>query len=193
VKQARMEGYRSRAVYKLLEIHTKHKLFKPWMKIVDIGCAPGSWSQLAAKFTQSTDSDPSVIGVDYLEVQPIPGVIVINGDVRNCEIVDRIHLALGKRLADVVLSDVLLPSAGHKQIDHWRAMDLCRAVIKVSCRLLRPSGNLLLKILIGGTENELISDLKKDFSSVLCIKPQATRSSSSELYLLAKKFSQPCE
>jgi 23S rRNA (uridine2552-2'-O)-methyltransferase len=188
VVRSKKDGYRSRAAYKLIEIDDKHKLLKPGNRVVDLGCAPGGWSQVAAIRVKSSDTEPRVVGIDYLELPPIPGVIILNKDFLDEDAPDVLQEKLGGHMADVVLSDMAAPATGHKKTDHLRIMHLCETAIEFARDVLRPGGHFLAKVLRGGTENELLANLKRDFASVSHIKPPASRADSSEMYVLAKGF-----
>jgi len=187
VKRAKIDGYRSRAAYKLLEINEKRKLLKPGMKCVDLGAAPGGWSQVMAKIIGSTDQNPKIVAIDYLDMEPIPGVIFLKKDFLDDDAPALLSEALGGK-ADFVLSDMAAPTTGHKKTDHLRIMSLCEIAADFARDVLAPKGHFLAKVLRGGTENELLANLKRDFESVAHVKPAASRSDSAELYLLAKNF-----
>jgi 23S rRNA (uridine2552-2'-O)-methyltransferase len=188
VVRSKKDGYRSRAAYKLIEIDDKHKLLKPGQRVVDLGCAPGGWSQIAAMRVRSTDAEPHVVGIDYLELPAIPGVIILQKDFLDEDAPAVLQEKLGGHLADLVLSDMAAPATGHKKTDHLRIMHLCEVAIEFARDVLKPGGHFLAKVLRGGTEGELLANLKRDFTSVSHIKPPASRADSSEMYVLAKGF-----
>lgn len=188
VQRAKAEGYRSRAAFKLLEIDDKHKLLKPGLRVVDLGAAPGGWCQVAARRTGSTDADPLVVGIDYLGMEPLAGVVLLEKDFLDDDAPDALRVALGGHEADLVLSDMAAPTTGHKKTDHLRIMHLCEVALEFAREVLAPGGAFLAKVFQGGTEHTLLADLKRDFSAVMHVKPGASRSDSAELYVLAKGF-----
>ena len=188
VALSKKEGWRSRAAYKLIEIDDKYRLLKPGNRVVDLGCAPGGWCQVAAQRVKSTDDAPRVVGIDYLEMGSLPGVVVLQKDFLDEDAPDVLFAALGGEKADVVLSDMAAPATGHKKTDHLKIMHLCEVAIDFARSVLRPGGHFLAKVLRGGTENELLANLKRDFTMVAHIKPPASRADSSELYVIAKGF-----
>jgi 23S rRNA (uridine2552-2'-O)-methyltransferase len=188
VVRSKKDGYRSRAAYKLIEIDDKHHILKPGLRVVDLGCAPGGWSQVAAARVGSKDAAPRVVGIDYLELPSIPGVTILMKDFLDDDAPQALFDALGGHSADVVLSDMAAPSTGHKKTDHLRIMHLCEVAIEFARDVLVPGGHFLAKVLRGGTEHELLANLKRDFASVMHVKPPASRADSSEMYVLAKGF-----
>jgi len=188
VARSKSEGYRSRAAYKLAEIDDRFGLLKPGHRVVDLGAAPGGWSQVAAARVGSTDAAPLVVAVDYLDMDPLPGVAVLKVDFLDAATPDRIRQALGGRRADVVLSDMAAPTTGHRATDHLRIMALCEAAADFSREVLAPGGAFLAKVFRGGAEHTLLADLKRDFAKVRHVKPPASRADSPELYLLATGF-----
>ncbi|MCE1237102.1 MAG: RlmE family RNA methyltransferase [Hyphomicrobiales bacterium] len=188
VVRSKKEGWRSRAAYKLIEIDDKYHLLKPGNRVVDLGCAPGGWCQVAAQRVKSTDAAPRVVGIDYLEMGGVPGAVFLQKDFLDDDAPDALVAALGGEKADVVLSDMAAPATGHKKTDHLKIMHLCEVAIDFARTVLRPGGHFLAKVLRGGTENELLTNLKRDFTQVMHIKPPASRADSSELYVIAKGF-----
>ncbi len=188
VARSKQEGYRSRAAYKLIEIDDRFGFLKPGARVVDLGAAPGGWSQVAAARTGSTDAAPLVVAVDYLEMDPLPGVTVLTADFLDEDAPERIVAALGGEKADAVLSDMAAPTTGHKATDHLRIVALCEAAAEFAREVLKPGGVFLAKVFRGGTENTLLAALKRDFAKVQHVKPPASRSDSPELYLLATGF-----
>lgn len=188
VRRSKADGYRSRAAYKLLEIDEKHKLLKPGQRIVDLGAAPGGWSQVAAAHIGSTDDDPKVVAIDYLEMDALPGVVVLQKNFLDEDAPDVLVAALGGHQADLVLSDMAAPTTGHKKTDHLRIMHLCEIAAEFARDVLAPGGAFLAKVFQGGTEGTLLADLKRDFAQVMHVKPAASRQDSAELYVLAKGF-----
>jgi 23S rRNA (uridine2552-2'-O)-methyltransferase len=188
VARSKREGYRSRAAYKLMEMDDRFGFLKPGGRIVDLGAAPGGWSQVAAKRSGSTDAEPRVVAVDYLEMDALPGVVVLQADFLDVDAPERIREALGGAKADVVLSDMAAPTSGHKATDHLRVMALCEAAADFARAVLAPGGVFLAKVFRGGTEHTLLADLKRDFAKVQHVKPPASRADSPELYLLATGY-----
>lgn len=187
VQRAQQEGYRSRAAYKLLEIDAKHGILKGARRIIDLGAAPGGWSQIAARVTGSTDAAPRVAAIDFLEMDPIPGVRILQMDFLDDEAPDRLVEACGGA-PDLVISDMAAPTTGHKRTDHLRTMHLCEVAAHFAVDVLAPGGHFLAKTFQGGTENDLLAMLKRNFRSVIHVKPPASRAESVEMYLLAKTF-----
>jgi 23S rRNA (uridine2552-2'-O)-methyltransferase len=187
VARAKAEGWRSRAAFKLLEIDDRYRLLKPGMRIVDLGCAPGGWCQVAASRVRSTEAEPSIIGIDLLPVDPVPGVRLFEMDFMEAEADERLRAALGG-LADGVLSDMAANTTGHKKTDHLRIIGLAEAAIAFAEDVLAPGGFFLCKLFQGGDTASLITGLKRSFASVRHVKPQASRADSSELYVLATGF-----
>jgi 23S rRNA (uridine2552-2'-O)-methyltransferase len=188
VARARAEGYRARSAYKLIEIDDRYHLFGPGKRVVDLGAAPGGWSEVAAARAGSTDADPHVVAIDYLDMDPIPGVIVLKKDFLDDDAPDLLKAALGGHPADVVMSDMAAPTTGHRQTDHLRTIHLCEVAADFAGSVLRPGGHFVAKVFQGGTEGELLANLKRAFASVHHVKPPASRAESVELYLVAKGF-----
>ena len=187
VQRAQLEGYRARAAFKLLEIDEKHQILKGARRIIDLGAAPGSWSQIAAKVTGSTAEDVRVAGIDFLEIAPLPGVNFLQMDFLDDRAPDAIMEALGGA-PDVVLSDMAAPTTGHQRTDHIRTMHLCEVAAHFAIEVLTKGGHFLAKTFQGGTEKELLTLLKQNFRQVLHIKPASSRAESVEMFLLAKDF-----
>lgn len=178
VRQAREAGYRSRAAYKLLEIDKKDKILKPSMRVLDLGAAPGGWSQVVA---EKVKPGGKVVAVDLLEVKPIHGVTIFKGDFREVDL----EGALGGK-ADVVLSDMMPNITGVPLVDQARAAEVSMAAIGLCERVLKPEGSLLLKVFHGGAFDEVLKALKAVFRTVAVRKPAASRGESRENYLLAR-------
>ena len=185
VKKAQLDGYRSRAVYKLLELHEKDKLLKPGMVVVDLGAAPGSWSQLVAK---KVAPNGHVYAIDILEMPPIPGVTFIQGDFTEQDVLDNLLKAMGNVKADLILSDMAPSLTGIKSVDQPRALYLEELALALSEHVLKPGGNLLIKVFHGAGLEQLTQTMRSMFKQVLNRKPKASRSRSSEAYLLAKGY-----
>ncbi|MFN3250177.1 RlmE family RNA methyltransferase [Roseibium album] len=188
VRRARADGYRSRAAYKLIEIDDKHRLLKPGYRVVDLGCAPGGWCQVAVERVQSSVEAPKVVGIDYLDMDHVRGTTFLKKDFLDDDAPAALMEALGGNRPDVVLSDMAAPTTGHKQTDHLRTTHLFEIAIDFARRNLVPGGSFLSKVFRGGTENALLQDLKRDFKTVAHLKPPASRKESPELYVIAKGF-----
>jgi 23S rRNA (uridine2552-2'-O)-methyltransferase len=187
VARARREGFRSRAVYKLLEIDEKAHLLKPGQTIVDLGAAPGSWSQLAALRIRTDRGRGHVVAIDLLPVDPIPGVDFVQMDFMADEAPDTLKRMIGGE-ADIVLSDMAANTVGHRRTDHLRIVGLVEAAAHFAVEILKPGGSFLAKVFQGGTEGSVLTLLKTHFASVKHVKPAASRAGSSEIYVLATGF-----
>jgi len=187
VHRANAEGMRSRAAYKLIEINDKYKILSPGMKVVDLGAAPGGWCQVAAKIVKSDPESPSVVGIDYLPMDPMAGATILQADFLDDDAPDKLIEALGGA-PDVVLSDMAAPTTGHRRTDHIRTMHLCETAAHFAVSVLKPGGHFLSKTFQGGAEGEVLTMLKQHFASVHHVKPPASRSESVELYILARNF-----
>ena len=183
VKQAKAEGYRSRAAYKLIELDEKFDLLKGVTRVVDLGIAPGGWSQVVRKLKPKAH----VVGIDLLEVEPIEGVTIFQMDFMDDEAPAVLEDALGGK-ADLVMSDMAANTVGHKQTDHLRTMGLVEAGAWFAIENLAPGGTYLAKVLAGGTDNEMLKLLKQHFKTVKHAKPPASRKGSSEWYVIAQGF-----
>jgi 23S rRNA (uridine2552-2'-O)-methyltransferase len=188
VARSKSEGFRSRAAYKLSEIDDRFKFLKAGRRVVDLGAAPGGWSQVAADRVGSTDAAPLIVAIDYLDVDPLPGVVLLKRDFLEPDAPNLIKEALGGRKADIVLSDMAAPTTGHKATDHLRIVALCDAAADFARDVLAPGGVFVAKVFRGGTENTLLAKLKRDFVKVQHVKPPASRADSPELYLFATGF-----
>jgi 23S rRNA (uridine2552-2'-O)-methyltransferase len=187
VAAAKREGYRSRAAYKLEEIADKYGILKPGDLVVDLGAAPGGWSQAAASRV-SAGGRGAVVALDILPIDPIPGVTLLQQDFSEPEAEARLIEVLAGRRADAVLSDMAAPATGHRQTDHLRIMGLAEEALEFALRVLAPGGAFLAKVFQGGSEKSLLDVLKRDFAAVRHIKPKASRAESPELYVLATGF-----
>jgi 23S rRNA (uridine2552-2'-O)-methyltransferase len=188
VVASKRDGYRSRAAYKLKEIDEKHRFLKPGSQVIDLGAAPGGWSQIAAERTQSIAGKGQVVAIDISPMEALAGVEVLHLDFMAEDAEARLKALLRDGHADVVLSDMAAPTIGHTRTDHLRIMGLAEAAAHFACDVLRPGGTFVAKVLQGGTERELLDLLKKRFAKVQHVKPPASRSDSAELYVLATGF-----
>jgi 23S rRNA (uridine2552-2'-O)-methyltransferase len=184
VARAKREGFRSRAAFKLAEIDDKHHLLKSGARVVDLGAAPGGWSQVAAK---RIGQNGRVVAIDILEMDAISGVDFAKIDFLEADAPDKLKTMLGGP-ADVVLSDMAANATGHRQTDHLKIMALVEAAAEFAAEVLKPGGAFLAKVIQGGTEGALLAALKRDFATVKHVKPAASRSDSAELYVLATGF-----
>jgi 23S rRNA (uridine2552-2'-O)-methyltransferase len=184
VARAKKEGFRSRAAFKLIEVDDKYRLLKQGARVVDLGAAPGGWSEIAAK---RIGAEGRIIALDILDFKPMTGVEFLKLDFLDETAPDRLKEMLGGK-ADVVLSDMAANATGHRQTDHLRIMALAEAATHFAREVLDKGGSFLCKVLQGGTETALLAGLKRDFATVKHVKPPASRSDSAELYLLAKGF-----
>jgi len=187
VQRSKAEGFRSRSAYKLSEIDDRYKLLKPGMAVIDLGAAPGGWCQVAAARVKSPVDHPTVVGIDYLDVDPVPGAALLKLDFLDPTAPERLLEMLGGP-PDIVLSDMAAPTTGHRRTDHLRTMHLCEVAADFALSVLKPGGHFLAKTFQGGTEGELLARLKQAFRSVHHVKPPASRDESAELYLLARDF-----
>jgi len=184
VARARREGYRSRAAFKLAEIDDKARFLRKGARVIDLGAAPGGWSQIAA---QRVGPAGRVVALDILEMEPLEGVTIFLGDMLAPETPALLKDALGGP-ADVVLTDMAAPTTGHRQTDHLRTSALLEAALDLAEETLRPGGVFVGKVFQGGATGDLLQRLKKSFASVKHVKPPASRSESVELYLVASGF-----
>jgi 23S rRNA (uridine2552-2'-O)-methyltransferase len=188
VAASKREGYRSRAAYKLIEIEQRYPFLKPGQRVIDLGAAPGGWSQIAATRVKSLEGKGQVVAIDYLGVEPIAGVDILEMDFTDDKAEDILKSKLSGGVADVVLSDMAAPTTGHTKTDHLRIMGLAEMAAHFAADVLTPGGVFLCKVFQGGTERELLDGLKKNFATVRHVKPPASRSDSAELYVLATGF-----
>jgi 23S rRNA (uridine2552-2'-O)-methyltransferase len=187
VARARREGYRSRAAFKLIELDDRHHVLKSGARVLDLGAAPGGWSQVAAKRVGAADGRGRVVAIDVLDMEPVPGVDFAVLDFLAPDAPERIRAMLGGA-ANVVLSDMAANATGHRATDHLKIMALVEAAAEFARDVLAPGGAFLAKVLQGGTESKLLADLKRDFAGVKHVKPAASRADSAELYMLATGF-----
>ena len=185
VKQAQKDGYRSRASYKLLEIQEKDKLIRPGMSVIDLGAAPGGWSQVTSRLI---GGQGRLIASDILEMDSIPDVTFIQGDFTQDEVLQRILEAVGDSHVDLVISDMAPNMSGTPAVDMPRAMFLCELALDLACRVLRPGGDFLIKIFQGEGFDQYLKDVRGKFDKVQMRKPSSSRDRSREQYLLGRGF-----
>jgi 23S rRNA (uridine2552-2'-O)-methyltransferase len=188
VAASKREGYRSRAAYKLIEVDDKYRILKPGQRVVDLGAAPGGWSQVAADRVKSIEGRGQVVAIDYLGMEPLAGVQIVELDFNDESAEAKLKSLLRDGAADVVLSDMAAPTVGHTKTDHLRIMALAEGAAHFACDVLTPGGAFICKVFQGGTEKDLLDLLKKSFAVVRHVKPPASRSDSAELYVLATGF-----
>jgi 23S rRNA (uridine2552-2'-O)-methyltransferase len=183
VKRAKAENYRSRAAYKLLELDERFGLLKGVRAVVDLGIAPGGWSQVVRRRSPQSN----VVGIDLLPTEPLDGVMILQMDFMEEDAPAKLRQALGSP-ADLVLSDMAANTVGHQQTDHLRTMALVEAGLEFAREVLRPEGAYVAKVLAGGADNALVAELKRSFATVKHAKPPASRKDSSEWYVVAQGF-----
>ena len=184
VSKAKDAGYRSRAAYKIIEVDEKFNIFKNNQVVIDLGAAPGGWTQVAVQRV----SNGKVIGIDLQEIEPIVGSTLLQGDFTEDESIALLDEQLNGQKADIVLSDMAAAACGHTQTDHIRIMALCEVALDFAIDNLKESGSFVAKILQGGAEKELLDLLKKNFKTVKHFKPKSSRKDSSEMYVVALDF-----
>lgn len=182
VARAKQEGYRSRAAYKLIELNEKYGLLKKGARVVDLGCAPGGWCQVAVK-----EGAGRVVGIDYLGMPAVAGAEILELDFLDEGAPDKLKALLGGE-ADVVLSDMAAPTTGHRATDHLRIISLAEAALDFAEDVLAEGGAFVCKVFQGGAEGDLLTRLKKNFASVKHAKPKASRTDSAEMYVVATGF-----
>ncbi|MEM7426767.1 MAG: RlmE family RNA methyltransferase [Pseudomonadota bacterium] len=187
VAEAKRLGLRSRAAFKLMQIDDRFQFLKPGARVVDLGAAPGGWSEVAAKRVQSDGGEGVVVAIDLHDIEPIAGVNFLHADFYDDDAPERLKDALGGP-ADVVISDMAAHASGHRKTDHLKIIALCEVALEFACDVLKPGGTFLAKVLQGGTEHELLAEMKRNFRSVTHIKPEASRQDSAEQYVIAQGF-----
>ena len=192
VQRAKAEGYRGRAAFKILELDDKFHFLVPGARVVDLGCAPGGWLQVGVPRINALGDRPGkaqgrIIGIDLQEVEPVPGAEIHQLDFLDDGADDQVKAWLGGP-ADVVMSDMAASASGHKQTDHLRIMALCEAAAELAFDVLAPGGTFVAKVLAGGAEGDLQKRLKQMFTKVDNVKPPASRSDSSEKFVVARGF-----
>ena len=187
VAEAKRLGYRSRAAFKLLQLDDRFNFLKPGGRVVDLGAAPGGWTQVAVARVNSKNRTGQVVGIDILEWAPIPGAVTLVGDFLADESPSLVQAALNGQ-ADVVLSDMAAPTTGHPPTDHLRIIQMCEVALDFALQVLSPGGVFVAKVFKGGTERELLDLLKRSFEIVRHAKPPASRAESAETYVVAMGF-----
>lgn len=187
VAQAKKDGYRSRAAYKLIEIDQRYHILKSGQRVVDLGAAPGGWSQVAAQKIGVAGGKGKIVGIDLLPIDPLADVRFEILDFLSPEAPERLKAMLGGP-ADLVLSDMAANATGHKKTDHIRIVALAELAVDFACEVLSEGGAFLAKVFQGGTEGDLLKRLKSNFAAVHHVKPNASRAGSAELYVLATGF-----
>ncbi|WP_115896799.1 23S rRNA (uridine(2552)-2'-O)-methyltransferase RlmE [Marinomonas pollencensis] len=185
VKKSQQDGYRSRASYKLIEINEKDKLFRPSMRVVDLGAAPGGWSQIAAKLVGDKGT---IIASDILEMAPLPGVTFVQGDFTEQSVYEAILAEMGDEKADLVISDMAPNMSGNSASDQPQAMYLVELALDMAAQVLRPGGNFLVKVFQGEGFDEYLKAMRAQFANVVTRKPDASRARSREVYLLGRQY-----
>lgn len=187
VQQAKKDGLRSRAAYKIIEMDDKHRFLKPGVSVVDLGAAPGGWSQIAARRVGSPDGRGQVIAIDLLEMPEIDGVTFAQMDFLDADAPERLKGMMGG-LADVVMSDMAANTTGHRKTDQLRIVGLVEDAVAFACDVLKPGGTFIAKVFQSGADATLMTQLKRDFATVKHVKPASSRKDSSERYVLAMGF-----
>ena len=185
VQRSRQEGYRSRAAYKFIEINDKDKLVKPGMTVVDLGAAPGGWSQVVAKLV---GKNGHVVAMDILPMEPLQNVAFLEGDFREQDVLDQLLQMIADRGVDLVISDIAPNTSGMEVVDQPRAMYLAELALDMARQVLQPGGDFLVKVFQGTGFDEYLRDLRNSFGKVVTRKPKASRPRSREVYLLARNF-----
>jgi 23S rRNA (uridine2552-2'-O)-methyltransferase len=187
VAEAKRLGYRSRAAFKLIELDDRFHLLKRGARVVDLGAAPGGWSQVAAARTGAEAGKGAIVALDILAMEPVPGVAILEQDFLDPQAPDAIKAVLGGP-ADLVLSDMAQPATGHAATDHLRIVALADAAYAFAREVLAPGGGFIAKVFQGGAEGELLAALKRDFATLRHAKPPASRAESAEVYVVAQGF-----
>jgi len=188
VAAAASEGWRSRSAFKLIQLDERFALFKLGDRVVDLGAAPGGWSQVAASRVGSANGTGKVVAIDMHGIEPIAGVTILKKDFLDADAPAALRQALGGDTADIVLSDMAAHATGHRQTDHLKIMALAEAALDFARQVLKPGGSFVCKVLRGGTEATMLAEMKKDFRSVRHVKPAASRADSAELFVVATGF-----
>jgi 23S rRNA (uridine2552-2'-O)-methyltransferase len=187
VAEARRLGYRSRAAFKLIELDDRFRLLLPGRRVVDLGCAPGGWTQVAVSRSGAGTGRGKVLGIDIAETAAIAGATILRADIFDPGLASAIRIQLGE-LADVVLSDMAPSTTGHASTDHLRIVALAEAAFAVAADILKTGGSFVVKVFQGGAEGALLAELKQSFAELRHAKPPASRAQSAETYVVAKGF-----
>jgi len=187
VQQAKKDGYRSRAAYKLRQIDDKFELLRPGIRVVDLGAAPGGWTQVAVERVQPEQSGGRVVAFDLTEIAPIGGAVVVQGDLFDAQAPEALRAAIAGE-AELVLCDMAAPATGHPPTDHLRTMTLGEGALAFACDVLAEGGAFVVKVLQGADEPALFAAMRARFEGVRRFKPAASRSDSTELYIVATRF-----
>lgn len=187
VAEAKAMGFHSRAAFKIQQMHEDLKLFKPGQRVIDLGAAPGGWTQVACEIVQPKATGGKVVAIDYLDMKPVEQAIFFKMDFMDNDAPQKLTDAVGGR-ADVVMSDMAPPTMGHRETDHLRIMMLAEAAYEFTREILVPGGTFLCKVFQGGSSQTLLNALKKDFVKVKHVKPHASRADSAEMYVVALGF-----
>lgn len=188
VSEARAQGLRGRAAFKIQQMNQQFHFFKKGARVVDLGCAPGGWTQVAVKAVHSCPEKPLVIGLDLLQTDPIDGALLLQRDFREPAVAQELIDLLGGQKADIVMSDMAANTTGNHMVDHMRIMGLVETAYNFAIKVLTEGGTFIAKIFQGGTEKELLDKMKKNFALVKHVKPDASRKDSSEFYVVATGF-----
>ncbi len=188
VSEAHRLGYRGRAAFKIMQLDDQFHFFKPGKRVVDLGCAPGGWSQVAVKRVKSTEENPLVVGMDLLPANPIAGAKLVQMDFTLDEAPEKLRELLNGHQADIVMSDMAANTTGVHALDHLRIMNLLEMAYDFALQVLNPGGVFIAKIFQGGTENQFLAEMKQHFKVVKHAKPDASRKDSSEVYVIATGF-----
>ena len=191
VAEARRLGYRSRAAFKLIELDDRLKLLASGQTVVDLGAAPGGWTQVALERTRAAETGGRVVALDRLEIDPIPGAEILLGDFLDPETVELLERAVGEVAIDLVLSDLSPSTTGHQATDHLRIIALAEDALDFAERVLKPGGAFVAKVFRGGTDADLLKRVRMRFATVRHVKPPASRPDSAETYLVAQGFRPP--
>jgi 23S rRNA (uridine2552-2'-O)-methyltransferase len=190
VQAAQRAGWRSRAAFKLIELDDRHRLLRPGARVVDLGAAPGGWTQVAARRIGADSGKGRLVAVDVLEMAPVPGAVVLQADFLADDAPARVQAALAGP-ADVVLSDMAGSATGHRETDHLRQINLVEAALGFALEVLRPGGAFVSKVVQGGGERDLLAAIARHFTAVKRVKPPSSRQESAEFYVVATGFKGP--
>ena len=193
VAEARRLGYRSRAAFKLIEIDDRLRLLRPGLAVVDLGAAPGGWTQVALERTRAAETGGRVVALDRLEMDAVPGADILLGDFLDPETLSRLESAAGAAAVDLVLSDLSPATTGHRATDHLRIVALAEDALDFAERTLKPGGAFVAKVFRGGADGDLLKRVRARFGTVRHIKPPASRPDSAETYLIAQGFRPPAD